>query len=451
MTDFHDLPLGQDDVDFAIPFLDEDIPFCLDPFLLWKSPSMQDNSLHVAMLNAFNHLGHLVNNGQENKAAEVLVRASECQEVGLGFSGTRKGHRLGRTGASEVLGLFRMIPQLRQNGFLHIEEAQLYVDHVGTDRISDIACNFLKSHLIDYTIYQCHKHGIPTADVVANNVYDLKQNDFVDGETVKLPVNPENQLPTLLIPKRWLRRLTWINCDDYVQAYYLKEVLQDEAAHPPRPEVLDFNRRNYDAVRAYVAIKERTQADCRNDPLFIPIPVLSAQRKLSQIRKLPSGKGDKADKQYEAAVCQLLASLLYPHLDFAAEQVRNVSGTQIRDLIFYNNRSLDFLQDVHRDYGSRQLVFELKNVRAIDRDHLNQLNRYLANELGRFGVLVTRNRLSQPMFRNTVDLWAGQRRCIIAINDENLDLMVKVFESRQRLPIEVVKARFVEFTRACPS
>mgnify|MGYP000629897319 CR=1 FL=1 len=27
-------------------FLDEDIPLYLDPFLLWKSPSQQDNALH---------------------------------------------------------------------------------------------------------------------------------------------------------------------------------------------------------------------------------------------------------------------------------------------------------------------------------------------------------------------------------------------------------------------
>jgi len=29
-------------------------------------------------------------------------------------------------------------------------------------------------------------------------------------------------------------------------------------------------------------------------------------------------------------------------------------------------------------YGSRQLVIELKNVREVEREHINQLNRYLA-------------------------------------------------------------------------
>jgi hypothetical protein len=44
LNDFYNLPFRQEDVDFVIPFLDEDIPFYIDPFLLWKSPSMQDNA-----------------------------------------------------------------------------------------------------------------------------------------------------------------------------------------------------------------------------------------------------------------------------------------------------------------------------------------------------------------------------------------------------------------------
>ena len=112
-----------------------------------------------------------------------------------------------------------------------------------------------------------------------------------------------------------------------------------------------------------------------------------------------------------------MASLLYPHLDFATTQSRSDGGATIRDLIFYNNRSVDFLEEILRDYHSRQLVMELKNVQAIQREHVNQLNRYLVNEFGAFGVLITRHPLSRAMFTNTVELWSGQRRCIISLTD----------------------------------
>jgi hypothetical protein len=83
---------------------------------------------------------------------------------------------------------------------------------------------------------------------------------------------------------------------------------------------------------------------------------------------------------------QLLPSLLYPKLDFAQEQARTESGVTIRDLIFYNSASNAFLDDMYKTYDSRQITMEMKNVKAIEREHVDQLNRYLADELGRFGV-----------------------------------------------------------------
>ena len=93
----------------------------------------------------------------------------------------------------------------------------------------------------------------------------------------------------------------------------------------------------------------------------------------------------------------------------------------------------------------------MKNVSTIDREHINQLNRYLDSGLGGFGVFVTRNSLKRAMFRNTIDLWSGQRRCIITITDEDLSLMVNVFETKLRSPIDILKMKYVEFRRACPS
>jgi hypothetical protein len=178
---------------------------------------------------------------------------------------------------------------------------------------------------------------------------------------------------------------------------------------------------------------------------------LSANKKLSQIIKLPTGKEDGADMKYEELATSLLASLFYPHLDFAQTQSRTESGRHIRDLIFYNNRDIDFLDEIFSDYGNRQLVIEMKNVMKIEREHINQLNRYLQSGLGNFGVFLTRNELPKAMYRNTIDLWSSQRKCIITITDEDLKLMVQVYESKQRAPIEILKKKYIEFRRSCPS
>ena len=36
LTDYYGISLAQAELDFAIPFLNEDIPLYVDPFLLWK-------------------------------------------------------------------------------------------------------------------------------------------------------------------------------------------------------------------------------------------------------------------------------------------------------------------------------------------------------------------------------------------------------------------------------
>src|SRR5580698_5738042 len=136
LTDHYGIPLSQADLDFAIPFLDEDIPLYLDPFLLWRSPSQQDQSLHTSLTNAFNHLGHLALHGNERQAISTLIKASECEEVGLGTSSTRIGKRIGEAKAAEIVDLFRRIPQYGQSGFRHFEEVQFYVEGVSKDRIS---------------------------------------------------------------------------------------------------------------------------------------------------------------------------------------------------------------------------------------------------------------------------------------------------------------------------
>ena len=451
LTDYYGISLAQAELDFAIPFLNEDIPLYVDPFLLWKSPSQQDQALHTALVNSFNHQNWLIQKGREEEATRNLIIASECDEVGLGVSAKRQGKRIGPDTANDILNLSRHIPEYGRFGFTHFEEIQLYVDGISKDRISDFTCNFLKSFLIDYTVQQCLELGIPLARVKLESLYNYRQNAFQLGVEVELPVHPDRGTPLLLVPKRWLRHVPWINFDEYFASYCPKDDVINRQGSDERVQVLIYNRDNYGVVESYVKLKERVADDCKNDPLFKQIPVLSARRKLTEIKALSTGTGDKADKKYENAAAQLLASLLYPHLDFADTQSRSDGGATIRDLIFYNNRSVDFLKEILDDYQSRQLVMELKNARAIEREHINQLNRYLTNEFGRFGVLVTRNRLPRAMFKNTVELWSGQRKCIITLTDQDLELMVEVYDSKQRSPLEVLKRSYIDFRRACPS
>lgn len=444
LTDYFGIPLLQEKVDFAIPYLGEDIPLYLDPFLLWKSSSQMDRGLHARLIQNFNALGRMWLKGNQN-AAQILVESSECNAVGLGNSAHKLGHRIGENLAKEILSLFLHIPQLQENGFMHFEEIQLLVENISKDRISDITCNLLGSFLIDYTIQNCKDYGIP---VEKRNVTVFNEQKYrFESENVELPFDPITQKPIWFVPKRWLRKMPWLNPNDYFTNFY-KNKTEEFNDHG---KILMYNRFNYGIVQQYTEIKERTAKDCVNDPLFIQIPVLSAKRKVNEILKLPSGKEGNSDKKYESYVTQLLSSMLYPHLDFAQAQSRTESGAQIRDLIFYNNISEAFLKEIYETYGAKQLIFEMKNVRALEREHINQLLRYLSDSFGKFGVIVTRNEPSKAIKQNIIDLWSGQRVCIIVLTDYDLQQMVEIYEHKQRCPYEYLKMKYIQQSRLYPS
>lgn len=446
LNDYHKILMNQEKVDFFIPFLDEDLSLYVDPFLLWKSDATMDNSLHTLLIDSFNYFGVLSNSGKSSEAVNLLIKSSECTEVGLGTSVNKQGKKIGYEKAISILNLFNSIPQLKESGFTHFEEVQLLVDGISKDRISDISCMLLSKFLIEYTISQSDKYNIPVSSV-KTTVYDAKKRKFVEIDSY-LPINPKTNVPIWFVPKRWLRQIPWLNPEDFYTRFLPMENPQLSIT---RAEIIDYNRLNYAYVEQYTKKKEFSVGELKSDPLFSQIPIASAKRTMADIKKLPTGNQEKVDKIYEEKVCRLLATLLYPQLDFAKAQSRTESGCQIRDLVFYNNQSDPVFKEIFDKYQSYQLVFELKNVASLSREHVAQVNRYLNDNFGKFGVIVTRNKPPKNIRNSLVDLWSGQRKCIIVLTDEDLQLMVDIYENKQRKPYEVLKKVLVEFHRCCPT
>ena len=261
LNDYYGVLLPQSQTDFAIPFLDEDLPLYADPFLLWSSPSLQDQSLHTAIVNSFNQLGFLAKSGKEAEAQQLLMALSECNEVGLGMSRRRKGKRIGESTAHEILDLFKTVPEYDKRGFTHFEEIQFFVENIAKDRISDFLCSLLKSFLVDYTIQECDRHNIPTS-LFDISIYNYQRYKLEFEQKVRLPNNPVDDSPVIFAPKRWLRFTPWLDFDDYFKDYCPRNWLVDPQAKPSRPAILTYNRKNYGVILDYVKAKERTKADC---------------------------------------------------------------------------------------------------------------------------------------------------------------------------------------------
>jgi hypothetical protein len=451
LSDVFGLVIRQDEVDFVVPHLREDLPLYLDPFLFWKSDDPEYRRLHADLLGFVDEVRKHSVEGRATRASMLLSEVSEPVELGLGYAtGTKRGSALGPGTIDGIVRTFQQVPQLQAAGLDHLEVLSLLVPGIAEDRISDLTASVIKRWLAEFTERRCGDWGIPTTRrrLLGWDAAALDWRPF----DARLPYNPSDGSSVLLAPLNLLRRLPWINYGDYYRTAYAPLVL------PPRPagraiakqDVLTYNRAHFDMVRGYVAEREAAAGACAPDPLFTPLRLATVKKKVSEIKALPTGRADGADKKFEELAFDVLSSVLYPELDLAGQQERTISGAHIRDVIFHNDGKTPFLTDLRDQYGARQLVFEFKNVAELDSEHVNQLYRYLDDEeMGRLGVLVARNPPKTSVQRNIVDLHSSKRRAVLCLDDSDLDLMVALLDSGRR-PIEALRKKYVEFTRRLP-
>jgi hypothetical protein len=451
LSDVFGLVIRQDEVDFVVPHLREDLPLYLDPFLLWKSDRPDYQELHAALLGFVDQVRQHVVAGRTTKARTLLAEVSEPVELGLGYAaGTKRGSALGPAIITSIVETIGQIPQLEASGLDHLEMLALLVPGIAEDRISDLTASVIKGWLANFTERRCEDYGIPTAKYRLTT-WDPARLDWRPVDA-RLPYNPHDGSPVLLAPLAVLRRLPWINYGDYYRTAYAPLVLPPgrQGKAVSKQEVLAYNRAHFDVVKGYVAEREARADACAPDPLFAPLKLTTVRKKVADLKSLSTGREDGADKKFEDLAFDILTSLFYPELDLAADQVRTISGAHIRDVLFHNDGKTPFLNDLRDLHGARQAVFELKNVAALQTEHVNQLHRYLDDEeMGRFGVLVARHPPGVSVLRNIVDLHSSKRAAVLCLDDSDLDLMVALLDSGRR-PVEALRKKYVEFTRRLP-
>src|SRR5579864_81349 len=156
---------------------------------------------------------------------------------------------------------------------------QLVSTGIGADRISDIAANVLKRFLIGYTQRQCAIWDLPIKrGVPVSHVYDEASQGWEDSYE-DLPVSPVDESPILLVPRRLVRILPWINYDDFVRtefSAYLgarrdaarrRRPVSDGGAsiatHKAKHDIVTVTRSDITLIERYVRSREQQSAAAR--------------------------------------------------------------------------------------------------------------------------------------------------------------------------------------------
>lgn len=212
----------ESDDDWFDPILNADTKLFVDPFLIFKEKTGAWTDAHDIIIKHFDQAFMLIAEGNLNRQSLAYRKAlgllvfHEPKELCLGYTGSGTAGAGSGRGFAQKIGI--AIENAINRGVMHLrhfEELGIFELGIGADRISDIACTILKRRLIEYTQDIAKRHGIPLDEhrIFASG-FDQRRLRWIT-ETVKLPTNPTNADPLLLVPGRFLRKLPVLNSDDW--------------------------------------------------------------------------------------------------------------------------------------------------------------------------------------------------------------------------------------------
>lgn len=413
-------------VDFVIPRVGVDLPLGIDPFLLYKSrdPSLFD--LHSLLMRVFSAGVDAVRRGDLTLARQIL-RFPEPPEIGFGY--TRKGKRGSGVGGGLTDLLIDTLvasPRLVERGVRHVEEMQLVSIGIGPDRVSDIAANVFKHHLIEYTQKQAVTWGLQLhSSVPIEHYFDPVAHDWRSGY-FDLPISPETGDAILLVPRRIVRTLPWINYDEFLRTEFVSVLKGRRKEATDKQHVVTVSRNEVERIEHYVSQKEKTAERAVPSQSYLAdqnecAETESLKRRLGD---MPSGVSHAA--AYQHLVLEILNLLFNPDLIDGELEIRTIEGTERRDILFTNDSDESFWTYVRTEHSGIFLMFETKNTAVLDNNHINQTATYLGDRLGRLGFIVTRREINRAQQLKLFSVYndSQPRKIILVLTDADLIAML---------------------------
>lgn len=246
----YNLARSQGSLEFVDVDIADDVPLFIDPGAIRLLQTTMAHHCSSLIQNFFQRVLDAMQQGNHQKAHELLSTLNEQNETRLGFSASgAHGHGMGSGLAAALHARLRQSRAVQTGLLQDLEETALFVPGVDRDVISDIVTNIIFEPLVDFTSTMCQKYGIPTSPGIAFYRWDRRHGWAAN--TAALPIAAGK--PLVLVPRAFVRRRR--NTFD-AQGYYnnfilpylqqqhldansdLVRVLKDGALRPPAKKTL---------------------------------------------------------------------------------------------------------------------------------------------------------------------------------------------------------------------
>ncbi len=269
------------------PLLAFDTKLFIDPFLVFKYGTPPFDNAHEKLVKFFNIVFKLIaSSGGEPtrsnylKALDLLL-FPEVAELRLGYTkGGIEGLGSAKIFAKSMADAVWNSIERGIEKIEHFEELSIFSEGIGADRISDMAANILKSELISFTQGVCKRHNITQVPTrLRHSSFSFKFIKWLDSEVCKLPINPDDQKPILLVPEKFLNTLPTINPHDFWDYIFVcenerlrRELSWEIKRRVDKKTIVSIARRAPDLVEKYIAWAEEkrgTPYNLTKDPKFL--------------------------------------------------------------------------------------------------------------------------------------------------------------------------------------
>ena len=452
------LRMAQPQLDFVDIHVDRDNPLYLDPYSFALKTDEWSTACTADITFFFQKLLNALIAGDDATARALCANLHEPNETCLGQSkGLPRGRGVGSVQSGEILGALRASRAIGTGMIQDITDAELFVEGVGPDKVSDLTTNLIRHRLIEYTQQQCAMHGIPMETVASGPLWSTVRSEWLDGELVSRPVY--NHRAMLLVPRFAVRLAALLEPHEYYRHHVLNYIKMQEQSNPlsrfakvlksgerriiksalesdfpySKGFLLDFSIHNPDVLERYRKAKTIDPAPTLEELESGFDERMLASQLIVELGRIPSGPAD-ADA-YHRFIIGLLSFLFYPNLAMPIREDIIHDGRKIIDVTYVNTLQGGLFQRFPQAVlkPAPKIIVECKNYTD---DPTNPAFDQLA---GRFGP---RGWLGLLLCRTLTDRARAVARCrdtvrdgrgyMIPLDDSDIQAMLRHVESGNR-------------------
>jgi hypothetical protein len=459
VSDWAGLHNRQAELDFVNIDTDIDTRLFVDPYAIDIRGDAWSSECSRYLRSYFNALITALRNREDARAEHLASHLHETNETFLGLSSGRpQGRGIGRDQAAQIIAALRASRAVETGLLTELAETELFIEGIGSDKISDLTTNILRGPLLAYTREQAELWGMPlTSEVALDPIWDPNQEDWVQAPRETIVIHGK---PVILVPKFAVRKVLSLNSQEfyndymvtYLQQEYLRagqglvRVLRSGARAAPykkdvkerhpksKPALAAFAEQHPDVLEQY---KRLAGAKGVLDPADIERDFderAYAGKLRAELGRIAVGSAHASE--YHRFCIGALTFLFFPDLITPVKE-REIDQGRKRIDISYKNAARDgFFDTALRSAQMRaiEIPVECKNYsQDIANPELDQLAGRFSHVRGFLGLLCCRSFDDKQRFiKRCKDAAVHRSHYMIVLDDQDIDIMLRNVEQAGR-------------------